>query len=133
MFCEFVLRIIKRLVIAIDHNWVTTTNSERVRGANMDTKTLVDQLQYDPDNLLTALIRKLNLKNHAALARALDVEQTVISKIRHGKLPVSASMLIRMHEVTHLSIEDLRSLLGDRRSKFRMSDMQFKPDCAQAA
>lgn len=99
----------------------------------MDTKTLVDQLQYDPDNLLTALIRKLNLKNHAALARALDVEQTVISKIRHGKLPVSASMLIRMHEVTHLSIEDLRSLLGDRRSKFRMSDMQFKPDCAQAA
>ena len=87
---------------------------------------------YDPDNLLTSLIGRLKLKNDAALARALEVDPPVISKIRHRRLPVGASMLIRMHEVSELSIENLRSLLGDRRHKFRISDQQFKPKEAQA-
>ncbi len=85
------------------------------------------QSAYDPNNLITSLIRKLKLKNDAALSRALEVEPPLISKIRHGRLPVGASMLIRMHEVSDLSIEDLRSLMGDRRRKFRISDQQFKP------
>jgi hypothetical protein len=42
-------------------------------------------------------------------------------------LPVGASLLIRMHEVSDLSIKDLRILMGDRRDKFRISDKQFKP------
>jgi hypothetical protein len=93
----------------------------------MDNKNVVDHLQYDPDKLLTSLIGKLNLKNHSALSRALEVTPPLISKIRHRKRPVCASMLIRMHEVTNLSIEDLRLLMGDRRGKFRVSDAQFKP------
>jgi hypothetical protein len=36
-------------------------------------------------------------------------------------------LLIRMHEVSDLSIRDLRYLMGDRRNKFRISDKQFKP------
>jgi hypothetical protein len=32
-----------------------------------------------------------------------------------------------MHEVSDLSIRDLRYLMGDRRNKFRISDKQFKP------
>ena len=32
-----------------------------------------------------------------------------------------------MHEVSDLSIRDLRYLMGDRRAKFRISDKQFKP------
>ncbi|MDO8301119.1 hypothetical protein [Lacisediminimonas sp.] len=85
---------------------------------------------YDPDNLLGALIRRLKLKNDAALSRALEVAPPVISKIRHRRLPVGASLLIRMHEVTDLSIEELRLLMGDRRRKFRISDKQFKPKAA---
>ena len=61
------------------------------------------QSAYDPNNLITSLIRKLKLKNDAALSRALEVEPPLISKIRHGRLPVGASMLIRMHEVSDLS------------------------------
>lgn len=82
---------------------------------------------YDPNRLLDALIEKLRLKNDAALSRALEVAPPVISKIRHGRLPVGASMLIRMHEETGLSIAELRQLMGDRRTKFRISDAQFKP------
>ena len=83
--------------------------------------------RYDPDHLLATLIERLNLKNDAALSRALEVSPPVISKIRHRKLPVTASLLIRMHEVSALSIQELRLLMGDRRQKFRISDKHFKP------
>ena len=86
-----------------------------------------NDVQYDPDRLLDALIEKLHLKNDAALSRALEVAPPVISKIRHRRLPVGASLLIRMHEVSDLSIRDLRILMGDRREKYRISDKQFKP------
>ena len=82
---------------------------------------------YDPDRLLEALIDRLNLKNDAALSRALAVSPPVISKIRHRRLPVTGSLLIRMHEVTDLSIQELRQLMGDRRNKLRISEKQFKP------
>lgn len=86
-----------------------------------------DLLQYNPNRLLDTLIENLRLKNDAALSRALEVAPPVISKIRHHRLPVGASLLIRMHEVSDLSIRDLRYLMGDRRNKFRISDKQFKP------
>jgi plasmid maintenance system antidote protein VapI len=89
-----------------------------------------EQFQYDPNNLLESLIEKLNLKNDAALSRALEVAPPLISKIRHRRLPVGASLLIRIHEVSGLSIRDLRHLMGDRRNKFRISDKQFKPKTA---
>lgn len=92
-----------------------------------DSSRLADQVAYDPNNLLDSLIEKLHLKNDAALSRALEVAPPVISKIRHRRLPVGASLLIRMHEVSELSIRDLRVLMGDRREKFRISDKQFKP------
>jgi hypothetical protein len=52
----------------------------------------------------------------------LEVAPPVISKIRHRKLPIGASLLIRMHEVTELSIKDLRGLMGDRSVKFNIGD-----------
>ena len=94
---------------------------------------LADQVNYDPNNLLDALIEKLNLKNDAALSRALEVAPPVISKIRHRRLPVGASLLIRMHETTGMSIRELRDLMGDRRTKYRLSDAQGKPKPEQGA
>ncbi|MGV3653276.1 MAG: hypothetical protein ACO1N5_03575 [Noviherbaspirillum sp.] len=91
------------------------------------------QRGYDPDFLLESLIGKLNLKNDAALSRALEVSPPMISKIRHRRLPVTASLLIRMHEVSDLSIQELRALLGDRRNKFRISEQHFKPKPAAVA
>jgi hypothetical protein len=36
-------------------------------------------------------------------------------------------MLIRMHEVSTMSVRELRDLMGDRRTKYRLSDAQGKP------
>ena len=88
---------------------------------------LDEQVTYDPNHLLDSLIDKLHLKNDAALSRSLEVAPPVISKIRHRRLPVGASLLIRMHESTGMSIRDLRALMGDRRTKYRLSDAQGKP------
>jgi hypothetical protein len=88
---------------------------------------LASQDSYNPSRLLDTLRERMQLKNDAGLSRALEVAPPVISKIRHRALPVGASMLIRMHEVTELSIRELRDLMGDRRTKYRISDVQGKP------
>ncbi len=75
---------------------------------NAASKRPAETVAYDPNNLLDSLIENLRLKNDAALSRALEVAPPVISKIRHHRLPVGASLLIRMHEVSDLSIRELR-------------------------
>ncbi|MGV3654269.1 MAG: hypothetical protein ACO1N5_08620 [Noviherbaspirillum sp.] len=85
---------------------------------------------YDPNRLLDNLIERLQLKNDAALARSLDVAPPLISKIRHRRLPVGASLLIRMNEVSGLSIQELRKIMGDRRTKVRISEADGRPKSA---
>jgi plasmid maintenance system antidote protein VapI len=93
----------------------------------MTDTSLLEDSNYDPNRLLDTLIKKLQLKNDATLSRLLEVAPPVISKIRHKNLPVGASMLIRIHEETGLSIREIRELMGDRRTKFRISPDHFKP------
>src|ERR1700710_480769 len=100
---------------------------EQPQESSQQAHELTSQVTYNPDNLLASLIERLNLKNDAALSRALEVAPPVISKIRHRRLPVGASMLIRMHEVSNMSVRELRDLMGDRRTKYRLSGVQGKP------
>jgi hypothetical protein len=67
---------------------------------------------YNPNRVLDAIIEKLQLKNDAALSRALEVAPPVISKIRHNTLPIGATILIRMHEISDFSIRELRDLMA---------------------
>ena len=90
-------------------------------------KNLLNKDDYDPNQLLDALIERMNLKNDAALSRMLEVQPPIISKIRHRRLPVGASLLIRMHEVTDMSIKELRDLMGGRREKQRISSVYSQP------
>jgi plasmid maintenance system antidote protein VapI len=79
-----------------------------------------EEYEYDPARLLDVLVARLRLKNDAALSRLLEVEAPTISKIRNRRLRVGAAMLLRMHEVSNLSIEELRALMGDRRARMRL-------------
>jgi hypothetical protein len=76
-------------------------------------------IEHNPNHLLNILIEKLHLKNDAALSRALETTPPQISKIRHHRLPVGATLLLRMHDVSGLSIRDLRELMGDHRAYAR--------------
>ena len=79
---------------------------------NMNTKLLSSQKHYNPNRLLDAIIDKLQLKNDAALSRALEVAPPVISKIRHHTLPIGATILLRMHEISDFSIREMRELMS---------------------
>jgi hypothetical protein len=65
---------------------------------------------FVPNKLLDTLIEQMNLKNDAELCRALEVQPPIISKIRHRKLTVGATILLRMHEKSELSIRELKQL-----------------------
>lgn len=69
--------------------------------------------KYNPNYLLDFVIEKLKLKNDAALAKALGITPPVLSRIRHGKFPIGATILIAMHEETGMKVRELRRLMGD--------------------
>jgi len=75
---------------------------------------------YDPAGLLDAMEARLMLSSDAQLARLLELQPPLISKIRHRHLPVGAAFLIRLHEASGMTIADMRTLLGDRRTRFRI-------------
>lgn len=82
-------------------------------------KEVLIQLQtYSPNILIDKLSGDLNCKNDAALAKRLQIPGSVISRLRHKKIAISAQILLRIHENTDLSIRELRKIMGDTRKLF---------------
>lgn len=62
--------------------------------------------------MLDALMLTLKVTTDAALSRKLMVPPPVISKLRNNKIGVSAGLLVRIHDVTGMSINKVRTMLG---------------------
>jgi len=62
-------------------------------------------------DLLDILKDELDLKNDAALAEELDIPPPVLSKIRHGKLAINATHILKIYDATGWSIEKIRGYL----------------------
>ena len=77
------------------------------------------EAQQNGSAVLDALVTRMNLRNDAALSRKLEVSPAVISKVRHGRQPVGASLLLRMHEASGMPVKELRRLMGDTKGLFR--------------
>ena len=60
--------------------------------------------------LLDTLQEKYNLKNDAAISKALEVAPPVISRIRNGKASVTVDITIRIHETFGMPIADIKAL-----------------------
>ena len=74
---------------------------------------------YNQARLLNALLAHFGYRRDSHLADKLGMSRPMICKLRKGTIPVGAALLIRMHEVSGLSIRALRVILGDRRKRFR--------------
>ena len=72
----------------------------------------LQSISYTPDIFIELLIKTMVLKNDAALSRRLEVAPPVISKIRHSQLPIGASLILRAHEESGLSIRTLKAAAG---------------------
>jgi transcriptional regulator with XRE-family HTH domain len=67
---------------------------------------------YDPRALLDRMSEHLSTSSDYALAMALELPPPTISKIRNSHAPVTAGVLLRMHDVTKLPVDTLRSWMG---------------------
>jgi hypothetical protein len=72
---------------------------------------------FVPNPLLDTLITRMQLKNDAELCRVLEVQPPIISKIRHRKLNVGATILLRMHEKSNIPIRELKELTAEARAQ----------------
>jgi plasmid maintenance system antidote protein VapI len=61
--------------------------------------------------LLDAVKERYSVKNDAELSRKLDVPPPTISKIRSGRISVSADMILRIHETFNMPVKEIRELL----------------------
>lgn len=73
---------------------------------------------YAPETFLDGLENRMRLKNDAALARELDVAPALLSRIRNRHLPISAKLLLSIHDSTQIAIAELRRMMGDSRRLF---------------
>lgn len=65
--------------------------------------------QVERNNKLLDFVKTtLKLKSDAALCRALGVLPPTISKIRHGKLPVSYETMVAIHEEAGIPFSTIR-------------------------
>lgn len=75
---------------------------------------------YNPGNLLDGLCNFLKLRNDAQLARALGVGAPVISKIRKRSYAVTHRLMIHMHDLTGISLDDIRAMGGIPKSNLTL-------------
>jgi hypothetical protein len=75
---------------------------------------------FDPSKLLDLIKERFAVQTDSQLAELLNMTSPQISRIRHCGVPLSASALIKIHEISGLPIKRLKSLCGDRRASQRV-------------
>lgn len=70
---------------------------------------------YAPEKLLDFAKRKLHADNDSQLAKILEVNQSVICKVRYHKQPLSSFLIVKIQEKSGMSLADVREVMGDKR------------------
>ncbi|MGZ5199817.1 MAG: helix-turn-helix domain-containing protein [Telluria sp.] len=68
----------------------------------------------NPPGWIDRLRAMKQLHSDAELCRVLQVPPPMISKIRTGRINVSAGLMIRIHEVFQLPIDELRRMMAEQ-------------------
>jgi Spy/CpxP family protein refolding chaperone len=77
--------------------------------------------EYMPSRLFDLICKQHELKTDRELAHLLGIGSPQTCRVRHRLQPLSGQLLIRIHEVTGMQIQQLKVLMGDRRSQHRTS------------
>lgn len=94
------------------------------------TQKISEHPSYNPSVLLDTVKGKLKITYDAWLAKRLEMHPSYISKLRHGRCPVTPELLISMQEETNMSIRELRYLGGDFRTHTGKSAQVVPPATA---
>jgi len=67
---------------------------------------------YDPNKLLDEVMKRIGARSDAHLARMTKIAAPVISHVRHKRLVIGDSILLKLHDATGLPARELRALMG---------------------
>ncbi|TWI50354.1 hypothetical protein IP92_01583 [Pseudoduganella flava] len=87
---------------------------------------------FAPDKLLDRLSQELRVRSDKQLAKALGLSADVLCQLRRRRIPVTATMLMQMQEVSGVPVDTLRALMGDRRRRIRVMGLS-RPRRGKAA
>jgi hypothetical protein len=73
---------------------------------------------YSPSDLIDHLKALYNLKNDLSFSKTFGFSPAHISKLRHKKTIVSPHFLLRIHDISQISISDLKKMMKDNRKFF---------------
>ena len=79
---------------------------------------LLNLKSYAPDKFIDTLSKRLKIKNDAEFARQMGIPSSMLSRMRHRIIPISATILLNIHEQTNIPIKKLRRMMGDKRPLF---------------
>lgn len=77
-------------------------------------KKAAEEFQYNASGLLDHLLERCKLKNDAALARHFEVAPPVLSKLRHNRMPVGDSFILKCIEIVGMTAPEIRAYIGGR-------------------
>lgn len=75
-------------------------------GVNLESPT------YTPNKLLNAVMARLGMKFDIELCTMMDVEGASISRMRNRKTAISPFVLVRLCDVSGLTVKEARALAG---------------------
>jgi plasmid maintenance system antidote protein VapI len=68
---------------------------------------------YTPNRLINKVAEMLELERDSHLANALGVYPSDLCRMRRRQRYIDAEMILRIHDVTGLTIAEIRELMGD--------------------
>lgn len=71
-------------------------------------------MKLTPHSILDLAREKLDAKSDAVLAHMLGQEPSLISRVRNRKRPMSADLILAIHETASIPVDQIKSMLGPR-------------------
>lgn len=88
---------------------------------------------YNPNMLFDVLLETFGLDSDEALGSVLQIGVPLIRRIRYGQAPVDPLLLLRMNELSGISVRELRRLMGDRRADWRLPEARAAVTAEEAS
>ena len=74
---------------------------------------LLSSEAYNPKALIAHVKKALGIKKDSELVRLVGFNASVISKVRHKRKLLSAELLLAFHDLSGLSIKEMKQIMGD--------------------
>lgn len=66
----------------------------------------------DANLLIDAAIKALGVRSDAGLARYIGIDRANLCRVRQGKIPVGATLLVLLSEAMDIPTKQLKALMG---------------------